>query len=173
MAGWRSYSLGITPREREMSARNDIIAELEAAYTAMRAKIADLDDAAWDETWLGTWKLNEMLAHMAGWAREMEGGIKRVGRGERPTPEGVNYGDTEGWNTKFAAVAKPGKSALADWDDAMKGYLDAARALPEDLFGTSDDGKVRIGSRLLTGAGIHHFEEHNPELDAWLASRKG
>lgn len=158
--------------ECAMSDKTDIIAELESSYLAMRARIAELEDAAWDETWLGTWKLNEMLAHMAGWAREMVGGIERVGRGERPTPEGVNHGDTDGWNAKFAAIAKPGKSALADWDDAMKSYLAAARDLPEALFGTSDDGKVRIGSRLLTGAGIHHFEEHNPELDAWIASRK-
>lgn len=155
-----------------MSAQTDIINELEQAYTAFRAKVANLDDAAWDETWLGTWKVNQMLAHMAGWANEMVGGIQRVAQGQRPTPEGVSYADTDGWNEKFASVAKEGKEALAEFDAAFRAYIDAAKALPGDLFGTGDDGKVRIGSRLLTGAGIHHFEEHGAELDAWLASRK-
>lgn len=153
-----------------MSAKDENIATLEAAHAAFRAKIADLNEDAYAERWLGTWALPELLAHMGGWFGEMSAGLERVARGERPVPEGVDYSDADGWNAKFAATASPGKAALAAWDTRFKGYAAAARAVPEDLFGEKD-GRLKIGSRLLDGAGIHHFAEHGAELDAWLASR--
>jgi hypothetical protein len=155
-----------------MSAKSEVIGRLEAAHDEFRAKIAGLPVEAYNEVWLGTWNLSEVLAHMAGWFREMAGGFERVGRGERPVPEGVDYSDADAWNAKFSALAKPGKAALVDWDEAYAAYLGGARALSEDLYGVDPEkGRPRIGDRLLQGAGIGHFEEHAPDLDAWLKSR--
>jgi hypothetical protein len=155
-----------------MTARTDAIGRLQAAHDAFRARIAGLPDEAYNETWLGSWNLSEVLAHMAGWYREMAGGFERVGRGERPVPEGVDYSDEDAWNAKFSAVAKHGKPALADWDDAYATYLAGAEALSGDLYGIDPEkGRPRIGDRLLQGAGIGHFEEHTPDLDAWLKAR--
>lgn len=156
-----------------MASKVEALAQLDAGYAKFRAPIADLDDAAFHETWLGTWNLSQCLAHMAGWYREMTGAIDRLAKGEPPTPPGVNYGDTETWNEKFSAQAKPGREALADWETAYESYRAAAAALDESLFGMDEaKGRLRIGNRLLDGAGIHHFEEHQPELDRWLANRK-
>ncbi len=155
-----------------MSAKSDVIARLDAGYLHFRSKVADLPDQAYGEVWLGTWNLGQLLAHMSGWFREMAGAIDRVGRGERPAPEGVDYSDPETWNAKFAAAAKPGRAALADWEAAYQSYRDAASRLPEDQYGTDPEkGRPRIGDRLLQGAGIGHFEEHQPDLDAWVSSR--
>lgn len=155
-----------------MSAKSDAIGRLEAAHDEFREKIASLPDEAYNEVWLGTWNLSEVLAHMAGWFREIAGGFERVGRGERPVPEGVDYNDADAWNAKYSALAKPGKAALADWDEAYAAYLAGAQSLAEDLYGTDPDkGRPRIGDRLLQGAGIGHFEEHTPDLDAWLKAR--
>jgi hypothetical protein len=157
-----------------MSDKQDAIAQLDAARDQFRAGIAGLPDEAYGETWLGTWNLSQVLAHMAGWWREMSGGFGRVARGERPAPEGVDYSDPQPWNDRFSAAAKPGKAALDDWDAAYAEYRGAAEALDEGLYGVDPEkGRPRIGNRLLQGAGIHHFEEHQPELDAWLASRNG
>ena len=155
-----------------MSSKAEILSTLEAKYHDFHAKIADLPGDAYDETWLGEWNLSQVLAHMAGWFGEMTGGIERVGRGERPTPEGVDYSDENAWNGRFAAQAKRGGEALRVFDAAYATYLDAAKALPEDQFGIDPaKGRPKIGNRLLQGAGIGHFEEHQPQLDAWLASR--
>ena len=154
-----------------MSAKSDNIAQLESAYKAFRAKLASLPEAAWHEQWLGEWTCSQLLAHMAAWANEMTGAINRVGAGQRPTPEGVNYSDADAWNAKFTANSVLGPSALDEFDLCFKRYMDAANSLGEEQFGSSPEGKLKIGSRLLDGAGIHHLAEHGAELDAWLASR--
>lgn len=155
-----------------MGTKVEDIAALEGAANAFHAKVAALPGAAWEERWLGTWGLGELLAHMAGWAREMTGAIERVGRGERPTPEGVDYGDTEGWNAKFATTAQARDASLAAFAAAFQAYADAARGLDEGQFGNNDQGRLKIGSRLLDGAGIHHLAEHGAHLDEWIASRR-
>jgi hypothetical protein len=155
-----------------MANKSEALADLQSRHDAFRAPIAELPPPAYAETWLGTWNLSQLLAHMAGWFREMEGAINRVRAGEPPTPAGVNYSDADAWNAKFAEHAIDGPGALADWDAAFTGYRDAAAALDEGLYGIDPEkGRPRIGNRLLQASGIGHFEEHQPELDAWLASR--
>ncbi|OAI44540.1 hypothetical protein AYO38_00130 [bacterium SCGC AG-212-C10] len=167
------YSPGNVQREDSIvAAKDDAIQELETAYQQFRGKIADLSDDAYREQWLGTWSLSELLAHMEGWWREMAGGFARVAAGQRPTPEGVSYTDADAWNEKFTQKTTAGKDALTAWDAGYGEYVSAARALPDDQYGVdSANGKPRIGNRLLQGAGVHHFAEHEEQLDAWLAGR--
>jgi len=149
------------------------IHDLELGYQEFRSPLHRLDDAEFSETWLGTWNLSQLLAHMAGWFGEMTEAIRRVERGERPTPEGVDYSNADSWNAKFAESAKPGKAALEQFDGAYQGYLAAANDLPPELFGVDEaSGKPKIGNRLLQGAGIGHFAEHQPALDEWLKARE-
>jgi hypothetical protein len=156
-----------------MTDKRTAIHDLELGYQEFRGPIERLDEDAYSEVWLGTWSLQELLAHMAGWYREMTAAIERAGRGERPTPEGVDYSDSDAWNAKFEKNAKKGKAALTDFDEAYAGYLAAAKALPENLYGTDPEkGRPLIGNRLLQGAGIGHFQEHQEQLDAWLKGRK-
>ncbi len=155
-----------------MATKAEALAALDAGYQAFRAPIAELAEEAYAEPWLGTWNLSQCLAHMEGWYREMTAAIERVARGERPAPEGVDYSDADAWNEKFAREAKPGRAALAAWDAAFHAYRSAAEALPESLYGEDPErGRPLIGNRLLQGAGIHHFEEHQPELERWLRTR--
>lgn len=157
-----------------MTDKPDALAELGARYSAFRARIADLPDAAYSETWLGDWNLSQLLAHMAGWYREISGAIARVSRGEAPAPAGVNYSDADSWNVKFASDARTGKAALVDWDEAFAGYREAAAMLDDSYYGIDPaKNRPRIGNRLLDGAGIHHFDEHQQQLESWLASRSG
>jgi hypothetical protein len=156
-----------------MATKAEALAALDAGYRAFRAPIAGLDDEAYSEPWLGEWNLSQCLAHMEGWYREMTEAIKRVARGERPTPDGVDYSDADTWNERFALDARPGRAALAAWDAAFQAYRRAAESLPESLYGDDPErGRPLIGNRLLFGAGIHHFEEHQPQLESWLRSRK-
>lgn len=154
-----------------MSKESEIQA-LEEAYTAFRDRIVPLSDNAYGEVWLGEWNLSQLLAHMAGWFRQMTIALQRVSRGQRPTPDGVDWNDVESWNRRFAAEATPGRAALDDWDAAFHEFLAAARATPAELFGVDPErNRPRIASRLIASAGTGHFGEHLPELEAWLAAR--
>lgn len=155
-----------------MANKQEALADLDAGYEKFRTGIADLPDAAYGETWLGEWNLSQVLAHMTGWYGEMTGALQRVARGERPVPEGVDYANSDAWNAKFAPQAKSGRAALREWEQAYAGYRAAAEDLRDDLYGVDPEkGRPLIGNRLLQGAGIGHFEEHQPQLDEWLRSR--
>lgn len=155
-----------------MANKQEAIAALDEGYERFRRGIADLPDEAYREVWLGNWTLSQLLAHMSGWFKEMTGGMERVARGERPTPEGVDYSDADRWNAKFTAGATEGKAALTEWDEAFRHYFEAAQRLSDDKFGVDTErGRPLIGNRLLQASGIGHFEEHQPQLDEWLKSR--
>ena len=155
-----------------MTDKSAAIHDLELGYQEFRGSLHNLPDSAYGETWLGDWNLSQLLAHLSGWFREMTPAIERAGRGERPTPEGVDYSKSDEWNAKFVLDARPGVAALKDFEEAYAGYLAAAKALPDELYGKDpDSGKARIGNRLLQGAGIGHFAEHQEQLDAWIKAK--
>lgn len=155
-----------------MSAKSEQLEKLDAAHDEFRALIADLPDAAFGETFLGEWNLSHVLAHLAGWFREMGGAFERIGRGERPSPPGVDYSDVEAWNGRFAESARNGRAALEEFDAAYGAYRAAAAALSEELFGVDPEkGRPRIGDRIIETAGWGHFEEHLPEVREWLGAR--
>ncbi|MEX0783898.1 MAG: maleylpyruvate isomerase N-terminal domain-containing protein [Dehalococcoidia bacterium] len=155
-----------------MANKQEALAELDAGHEKFRAGISALPDDAYSETWLGEWNLSQVLAHMSGWFNEMTGAMERVDRGERPTPEGVDYSNADDWNARFSAGAAKGRTALTAWEDSFRRYREAAAALGEDKYGTDPEkGRPLIGNRLLQASGIGHFEEHQPQLDEWLKSR--
>ena len=155
-----------------MTDKATAIHDLELGYQEFRGPLDRLEDDDFEEVWLGTWNLSQLLAHMAGWYREMTQAFERVGRGERPVPEGVDYGDADAWNAKFEKLAKPGKAALHDFEQAYHAYLEAAKKLPPELYGEDPkSGRPRIGNRLLQGSGTGHFQEHQEQLDSWLKSK--
>ena len=156
-----------------MATKQEAIDELQSRYDSFRSKIAGLPPEAYNETWLGTWNLSQLLAHMAGWYSEMTGAINRVAAGQPPTPAGVDYSDADAWNAKFALNAQSAPAALDSWDAAFAKYRDAAAALPDSQYGIDPEkGRPRIGNRLLQASGIGHFEEHEPQVEEWLAHRK-
>jgi hypothetical protein len=157
-----------------MAEKEQAIADLAQSYTDFRERIASLPDDAYRETWLGEWSLEQLLAHMAGWWREMSGAFPRVAAGGRPAPEGVDYSDADTWNAKFAAGSKQGQAALDDWDEAFHEYYAAAQGLDASFYGVDPEkGRPRIGNRLLAASGLDHFAEHRPQLESWLRSRAG
>ncbi|MEO8538443.1 MAG: DinB family protein [bacterium] len=155
-----------------MTDKATAIHDLELGYQDFRGPLDRLEDDDYGEVWLGNWNLSQLLAHLVGWYHEMTAAIERVERGERPTPAGVDYSDSDAWNAKFEKDAKPGKAALAEFEKAFANYLAAAKALPEDQYGIDPEkGRPKIGNRLLEGAGTGHFKEHQGQLDAWLKTK--
>ena len=155
-----------------MSDKKTAIHDLELGYQEFRGPLERLEADDFAVVWLGSWNLSQLLAHMAGWYREMTPAFARVAAGERPTPAGVDYSDADTWNVKFEKLARPGKAALDDFDEAYRAFLAAAKALDEQFYGMDPEkGRPRIGNRLLQASGTGHFEEHQQQLDDWLKTK--
>ncbi len=147
-----------------MPTKAEELAHLDAAYRKLTAALDTLTPAQHDETWLGTWSVKELLAHISGWHEEMTAGLQRMARGERPTPEGVDYSDFDRWNATFAERAAGSFAGeRARLDRSFAAFRAAAEAVPGERFG---EGKTV--NTLLAGTGAHHYEEHLAELQSWL-----
>ncbi|MDP9236403.1 MAG: ClbS/DfsB family four-helix bundle protein [Chloroflexota bacterium] len=146
-----------------------VIAEVEGGFDKLLATVQGLDGRAMIEVFSGAWSPKDVLAHIAGWQHTMTGALERMARGERPTPEGVDYSDADAWNAKFAAAMAPQSppTVIADLKQSFANYIRAAKALSEDRFG---EGKT--ASRLLESSGYGHYAEHLPALQEFAAHHK-
>ncbi|HXH21244.1 MAG TPA: maleylpyruvate isomerase N-terminal domain-containing protein, partial [Dehalococcoidia bacterium] len=103
-------------------------------------------------------------SHVAGWHREMAGALERMGRGERPTPEGVDYSDADSWNAKFSSAAANTSPAamLQELEASFQTFRSAAAALGEDRF---EQG--RTVDRIVHTTGVNHYLEHGEQIREW------
>lgn len=152
-----------------MGERETAIQELHSNTEKLLAEINAMPEAKLTETFLGTWSVREILVHIAGWDNILGEAMERMGRGERPAPEGVNLGDTDGMNASFVEQAK-GKSVPAirkDLETGMARLEAGAKALPEDRF----EGD-KTAMRLLRGM-AGHPAEHIDQIRTFKAGQTG
>jgi hypothetical protein len=137
------------------------IKKVETGFDELLGAVDGLDERAMNTVFYGDWAVKDILAHIAGWHHQMAAAMERMARGEKPTPEGVDYGDSDAWNARFASAMKAQSAAtvIADLKQSLANYLRAARAIPDDRFG---EGKTV--NRLLEGSGYGHYAEHLPAI---------
>jgi hypothetical protein len=150
-----------------VSAKEQAFADVEAAYVEFRDLLVPLPDEAYAEDVEGEWNVAQVLAHMAGWFRELAPVFAMLERGETP-PAASAY--DESWNARFAAGALDGSAALDDFDDAFHVFYGAARLVDERFFEPAG-GSPSAATSLLAGMGTEHFAEHRAAIEAWLAHR--
>ena len=140
---------------------------VEDGFSELTAAIDKLDDDAMSRRFYGDWAVKDILAHIAGWHVQMTAAMERMARGEKPTPEGVDYSDSDAWNARFAGAmrAQSAETVVAELRQSYANYLRAARAIPEDRYG---EGKTI--NRLLETSGFGHYAEHLPALKEYRAS---
>lgn len=145
-------------------ARDELIARLNDGFQDLIAAVEDLSEEQMTRRWFGDWGVREILAHVSGWHWEMEKALERISRGERPIPEGVDYGDADSWNAKFAAGAseKSGREVLEDLRASKEAFVAAALKVPEDRF-----AEGRAAARIMETTGFGHYAEHLPAIREW------
>ncbi len=139
----------------------------DGAYRRFRSLVEPIAEPQFEERWLdGRWGVREIVAHLAGWHRQFTIALERMGRGERPSPEGVDWSDVQAWNEHFAHEARNKTKAqvIRELDEAVATFHAAAEALPEERFGPG-----KTASRLLAENG--HFNTHADQIRGWLAHR--
>ena len=80
-----------------------VVEEIRVGYKEYQDAIDGLSDEQLVKPFLGTWSVREITGHIVGWQEQMTIGFERMAKGERPSPEGANWGDVQAWNDKFAA----------------------------------------------------------------------
>lgn len=144
------------------------IKELQDEYENFRRALKGLEPEQLSRPFLDGWSVKEIVAHVMGWEQEMVAALERMARGERPTPEGVDYSDGDAWNAKFEAqmAAISPQTVLATWRQAHMNYVNAAKDVPEERYGERD-GKPQTVNRLLQTSGTGHYEEHAEAIREW------
>lgn len=146
--------------------KQSTLKEVESGFNELLAAVKGLDEKAMTTVFYGDWSVKDILAHIAGWHHTMTASMERMARGEKPTPEGVDYSDADRWNARFAGAmrAQNVTTVMADMQQSFANYTRAARAIPDDRYG---DGKTI--NRLLEGSGSGHYKEHLPAIKEYAA----
>jgi hypothetical protein len=141
--------------------KQETIGKVREGFAELLASVQGLDERAMSRVFYGDWAVKDLLAHISGWQHEMTRSMERMARGERPTPEGVDYSDADKWNASFALAMKPqnASTVVADLQQSFANYVRAAEAIPGDRYG---EGKTI--NRLLETSGYGHYEEHLPAI---------
>lgn len=148
-----------------MSSKQRLLNDLDEAYREFLSAVEGLDEIEFETKWLdGQWGVREIVAHHTGWLGQLGGGLERMGRGERPTPEGVDWTDVQHWNDTFArhAMGKRRHEVLFELEQALQTFKEAGAKLPEERFG---EGKT--ASRMFDLAGISHLRESAAMVRRW------
>ncbi|HZF03282.1 MAG TPA: ClbS/DfsB family four-helix bundle protein [Patescibacteria group bacterium] len=148
-----------------MEAKHDIIQATEQEYAKLRAAVHGLGEAQIREVWLGTWGVREIVAHIAGWHREMTPALERVARGEPPYAQGT-YDDFDRWNARFVETRKdvPTDDLLREVDLSHREFLREVARLSDETLAA---GQVARG--LVDGVGANHYREHAAQIVQWRA----
>lgn len=147
-----------------MSLRDDLLRQADDELGAIKRALAGLSDEAMRQPVSGAWGVREILAHLAGWQREMIPLLERVARGEKPVPDGVSYEDVDAWNARHVA-ARRGLTVAgirAELDASHRDFLAAAGAVPEPRFAPG-----KTAARVVDLNGPHHYREHTAQILAW------
>ena len=144
--------------------RDELLDKVDAGFDDLMAAVSGLTDKQMSQPWFGEWGVRDILAHVAGWHREMVGAFERIAAGERPVPEGTDYSDADKWNAKFSEAKRSAKALdiITEVKASQKAFVDAARRVPEDRFA---EGKT--ANRILHTTGIDHYLEHLPAIREW------
>lgn len=147
-----------------MSQKIDILELLDSGYREFCEAFEGLNDVQMSEIWLGDWSVHDILAHVAGWHRVMSGALDRVAQGERPTPEGVDYSDTDAWNDGFSQEQKgvSSKAIVTELQAAFDAFRSAVVTVGDDRFepGRTVDRIIRVNA-------IDHYVEHGGQINNW------
>lgn len=147
-----------------MTLKDDLLKDLDAAYDDFMAALGGLGTDEMARPFLDGWGARDLGAHVIGWFQELGGVLDRMGRGERPVPEGVDYNAVDEWNAKFAEQHRndTAPQLVAALQESRNFFVSACQRLPDDRV---VEGKTAW--RLIKEAIADHLREHAGHIRAW------
>ena len=126
---------------------------------------------------MGAWTFKDLAAHLTGWREWTIARIEAAGRGEPepPPPWPVELIENDAINDWIYRQNRhrPPRDVLADADQSYVRLAAAVATLPEQAVTTPGyfpwmEGEALAGADLFG----HLHEEHDPDVEAWLARRQ-
>jgi len=147
-----------------MSNLEPLLTDLEHSFGELRDSMDGLSHQQMLEKWYGTWCVYDICSHIIGWHHEMDDALERIARGEKPVPEGVDYGDADSWNARFIEtwVQSSGEAVLEELVASKDLFVAAARTVPDDKF---EEGRAAF--RIMHATAIDHYAEHAKDIREW------
>jgi hypothetical protein len=147
--------------------KHEQIGRAREAFARLLNAIDGMDEQALTTPGLDAWSVREILAHIAGWMLIDTRIMRRLGRGERPLPEGEQYGTGDSRNPGYAAGAASKSAAIVvdELRKAFDAFLSAAESVPEDRF-----SEGRTAQRLMQESALQHLHEHSAEIETYRAA---
>ncbi len=142
--------------------KSAVLARFEAAFLDMTAVVDTLDEARLIEPVLDGWSVRDVLAHFAGYHRDMAVVLECLARGDKPpAPDGLTDDER---NAGYASEARtrPVPDVVAEWRSQFERCRRAAASLPDERF--SDEH----GPRAWLDEESGHYQSHLNEIRAWL-----
>ena len=152
-----------------MGLKQDLLRQADEELIALQATVAGLSDAALTQVWLGAWSVRDILAHMAGWQRELIPVLERLARGEKPIANGVSYDDVDGWNAQFVAerAGLSPAAVLKELEASHRDFVAAARSVADERFAPG-----KTATKIVDLNGPHHYREHANQIRDWRRREK-
>jgi hypothetical protein len=147
-----------------MSNLEPLLADLEHSFDNLQESMAGLTHEQLLMKWFGDWCVYDICSHIIGWHHEMDDALERISRGEKPVPEGVDYGDADAWNARFIETWRQssGEAVLEELRSSKDLFVKAARQVPDDKF---EEGRAAF--RILHATAIDHYAEHAQAIFDW------
>lgn len=147
--------------------KQELLNELDAGLTDLKEAYSGLTEEQASEAGIDAWCVKDVLAHVSGWHYETSRMLDRMLRGQRPSPEGVDYSNVNDWNARFVEERK-GRSLIemiADLDTSYREFRSRAESLPEDRL---QEGKTAY--RMIKQDTIDHYREHGAQIREWRSA---
>ena len=148
----------------EAGRRDSLLAELDEVFAELQRTYRDLGEAQKRVVMQGTWSVKDILVHIAGWHREMAPALTRLGRGEKPVPEGVDYTEVDAWNARWVEAARhtPVTAVERELADSFAGFRQAVVTLPENRLAPG-----RTADKIIHEVDMDHYRHHAAQIRAW------
>ena len=149
-----------------MTDKPNTLNAIDQAKATLDQRLDRIDEAhgSWEGA-VGEWSVAQLLQHLHGWLIEMTAAVERMGQGQRPTPEGVDYSNPDEWNPRF--VAERGEQTYEAARSALVTAHDGFRTVVAQIDGARF-GEGKTINRMVEGVVTHHYAEHSEDLDAFL-----
>jgi len=150
--------------------KHEQIGQAREAFARLMDAIEGMDEQALTTPGIDVWSVREILAHIAGWTLVDTGIMRRLARGERPLPEGEEYGTGDSRNRGYAAGAasKSAATIVGELRVAFDEFVTAAESVPEDRF-----AEGRTAHRVMQESVWQHLREHSAEIETYRATLVG
>ncbi len=159
--------------------KDELLTSIQTERGEWNALVSKVGEGRMDEPGpMGAWTFKDLAAHLTGWRERTIGRIAAAGRGEPepppPWPAGLTEDDAINDWIYNQNRDRPPHDVLADADRSYERLAAAVAALPEEAVTTPGYFPWMEGRALADGDLFGHLhEEHEPDVEAWLARRQG